>query len=211
MTTCPTCRAESTSPLVCTACGGLLSPKSAPTPFEIFGLEPAFAIDHAALKRRLLESSRRMHPDYFATAGADLRERAERNTAELNLAYDVLADDLTRADWLVTFLGGPDENQERKMPETFLMEVLEWNEALEEARAARPGSGARTSLANLERELATRRDDALVRLRAALEPTPDRGSPRLVEARRELNALRYVDRTLAEIRALEVGQPSARS
>ncbi|MCE9595425.1 MAG: Fe-S protein assembly co-chaperone HscB [Planctomycetes bacterium] len=211
MTPCPTCRAEATNPLVCTACGGLLSGDRAPTPFEVFGLVPALELDAAALKRRLLELSRRMHPDYFATADAATRELAERNTAELNLAYEVLADEPARADWLVKSLGGPDENQERKMPEAFLIEVLEWNEALEEARAADVGSSARAALANLARELGTRRDEALARLRAELEPTPERNSPRLVEARRQLNALRYVDRTLEEIRALEVGRPAART
>ncbi|MCC6406734.1 MAG: hypothetical protein IT453_06195 [Planctomycetes bacterium] len=211
MTACPNCRQETTTPLVCTACGVLLSPDGALSPFEVFGVEPAFELDHAALKRRLLELSRRMHPDYFATAGAEQRERAEGNTAELNRAHEVLANDQSRADWLVRSLGGPDELQERAMPQAFLLEVLEWNETLDAARSAPAGSRPLEQLAALRAELAARRTQALELLRGSLVPLPPRGSPRLVEARRELNALRYVERTLAEIRALELGQPAARA
>lgn len=210
MTTCPKCRQDSTTPLVCTTCGALLSWEHAPSPFEVFGLAPSHELDTAALKRRLLELSRQVHPDFFATGGEEQRELAERNTAELNHAWEILADEVERADWLVRALGGPDEKQERTLPQAFLVEVLEWNEALDDARRAPGDPASRAALAALAGNLRGEREGLLAGLRQALVPTPPPGSPRLVDARRELNALRYVDRTLAEIRALEVGQPAAR-
>ncbi len=209
MTRCPACAAELATPLVCTNCGALISPNRTPTPFEIFALEPGFAIDGDALRKELVRQSRRMHPDYFASQGPAQRELAERNTAELNAAFEILSDEVSRADWLVRALGGPDENLERAMPQEFLMEVLEWNEALDLARNAPSGSPARAALVELERSLGEQRRTTLELVRAALEPTPATNSPRLTEARRQLNALSYLDRALREIEALKLDQAAS--
>jgi molecular chaperone HscB len=206
MTTCTSCRRETVTPLVCTACGALLAPERPPTPFEVFGLAPSLTLDATLLRRRLLELSRRMHPDYFASGGDELRALAERNTAELNRAHESLANELSRADWLVRAFGGPDEKAERSLPQPFLLEVLEWNETLEELRGTPAASRAPEKTAALRKELAARRAEALALLRAALEPLPAHGSPKLADARRELNALRYLDRALDELAALELDQ-----
>ena len=210
MPACAACGATLETPLVCSACGVLSSPETTPSPFEVFGLEPTYAIDVGALDKRLLALTRRMHPDFFA-ADPTQRELAERNTAELNAAHGVLADDFRRADWLVRHLGGPDENTERAMPQAFLMEVLEWNEALEAAREAEPGSAER-DLSGLERELSSRRAEVFEALATALTPLPPAasagGSERLAAIQKQLNAARYVDRALSEIHALALGRPS---
>ena len=78
------------------------------------------------------------------------------------------------------------------MPKAFLLEVLEWNEALEEAREAPAGSPPRARLEALTGELERARGEALERLGALLTPLPPDGAPQLTEARRELNALRYL-------------------
>jgi molecular chaperone HscB len=207
---CPRCGAERSTPLACDACGVLFPPSDDLGPFETLGLAPAWKVDAAALRKRLLALTRRTHPDFFADAEPQQRELAERNSALANQAYETLSDDLARADWLVTWLGGPREGELRDMPQTFLMEVLEWNEALEEARDAAPGSPARERLSALARELASAREAALARLGGLLEPSPERGAAALAAARRELNALRYVRRTLDQIEALRLERASPR-
>jgi molecular chaperone HscB len=209
MNTCPKCGAKLETPLGCSSCGVLFSPASEPSPFEVFGLEPAFAVDAKELKRRLLRFSRMLHPDYFAAGDAATRALAERNTARLNQAGATLADDAARADWLVRSLGGPSESEKRDMPKSFLLEVLEWNEALEAARDAAPGSGERTSLDALEPTLREQRAEVLARVAKLLTPLPPRAAPLLADARAELNALRYLDKTLAEIDALRVEQATS--
>ena len=206
MTDCVSCGATLDTPLVCSACGALSSPSTAPNPFEVFGLEPAYAVDAAALGKQLLALTRRMHPDYFAGDAAQ-HELAERNTAELNAAHEILADDFRRADWLIRHLGGPDENAERSMPQEFLMEVLEWNEALEAAGEAAPGSPER-DLSALRADLEARRRACFDALAEALTPLPPPGSESLAAVRKRLNAVRYLDRALSDITALALGQPA---
>jgi molecular chaperone HscB len=203
---CPHCAAALDTPLGCAACGELLELAREPTPFEVFALPATFDVDAKSLRRRLLDIGRLTHPDFFGTRPPEIRARAERASAVLNSAYETLADDARRADWLIAHLGGPDENDERQMPQPFLMEVLEWNEELEQARASREPAG--DALSTLEDALRERREESLSAVRSALVPLPERGSSRLRDARRELNAIRYVDRTLAEIEALRLSNPA---
>jgi hypothetical protein len=81
------------------------------------------------------------------------------------------------------------------MPQAFLMEVMEWNETLEEAAA---GS---EELARLGEELSDQQRLLAEAIAAALTPLPERGAPALDGVRQNLNARRYVDRALGRIAA----------
>jgi molecular chaperone HscB len=204
MEACPSCGARPRTSLLCEACGELLEPRSPPSPFEALGLEPAFALDLGAARARLLALSRALHPDFHGTADAGTRRLAEDNTAALNAAFQVLSDDLRRADWFVRALGGPGEAEERSMPGAFLQEVLEWNETIEEARQAAPGSPARAALRDLAAELDSARAAGIRRVAGLLTPPPPHGDAALRKVRQELNALRYMERALREIGELQL-------
>jgi len=196
MEACPGCGATPRTPLLCEACGRMLDPRTAPTPFEALGFAPAYDLDPALVRKRLLTLSRALHPDVHGTGDAPTRRLAESNTAALNAAYQVLSDDFRRADHLVGALGGPAEDEERSMPAEFLAEALEWNEAIAEARGAGRPSAA---LAGLEQRLKRERLETLGYAREKLVPLPQRGAPVLREVRQRLNAVRYIDRALREI------------
>jgi len=206
---CPACLAPLETPLGCKACGTLHS-VPAPDPFEVLGLPLAYPVDADDLRRRLLRFSRMMHPDYFAAAAPEQRALAERNSAELNRAHEILSDDARRADWLVTRLGGPSESEQRQMPQEFLMEVIEWNETLDAARGARPGSSERAALDALESTLRTAREETLADIAGGLTPLPEPGSAALSDSRKQLNGLRYLNKTLNEIAALRLAEATSR-
>ncbi len=210
MPICPACNAELETPLACGACGALIEQEGDVDPFAIFGLERGWQVDQSDLQARLRTFSRLVHPDFYAAAGDAARELAERASALLNEAHDVLSDDFRRADWLVRALGGPSESDERQMPQAFLMEVLEWNETLDAARDAAPGSDARAALERLGPTLQAERADAMQRVGGLLTPLPAAGADALAVLRRELNAVRYLDRALREWKALRLADAGAR-
>lgn len=210
MSDCARCSAPLSSALVCESCGALVAGADGRDPFAVFGLAPSFALDTGALRKRLLRLSRHLHPDFHGGADAATRELAAHHSAELNSAHETLADDAARADHLLRRLGGPDEQQERAMPQAFLLEVLEWNEALEAARATGPGSSERAALAALKAELDAQRAAQMRATARALDPLPSAGAPVLAEVRRALNAVRYIDRASDEIAALALGVPAPR-
>jgi len=201
---CPECGADLATPLLCESCGALLAVEGEYSPFRVLGLEPAFEVDTGAARKRLLALSRALHPDFHSNADERTRERAQDATAALNAAHHVVSDPVRRAHWLVRHLGGPGEDEERSMPPEFLQEVLEWNETIEDARAAEPGSPERAALDRLATELEEARATVMAELGELLTPLPERGAPELTEARRRLNALRYVDRALREIGELRL-------
>ena len=210
MAQCPRCGSPLETPLGCGSCGRLLALQRDPSPFETLGLEVSHAVDAADPRRRLLRFSRLTHPDYFANAAEDERARAEHATALLNKAYEILSDDVRRADWIVRHMEGPAENEERAMPQAFLAEVLEWNEILDEARRSADGSDD-PRLAKLKEVLPAKRHEALGAVAGLLTPLPARGASRLREVRRALNAVRYLDRTLSEIEALRLARAERRA
>ena len=212
-TRCEECGKPLETPLVCCACGTLRALEAGGgslSPFAVLGLPETYAVDGRELRKRLLRYSRQLHPDFFATAPEGVQELAERNTAELNDAHELLTDDCLRAAWLVSARGGPDEKALRDMPQAFLMEVMEWNEALEEAQGAAPGAPERAALETLGTELTEQRDALIERVAELLGEVPT-APERLADTRRALNAIRYVDRTLTEMERLRLEQASTRS
>ncbi len=169
-------------------------------PFAVFGIERRFEVDVSDLRKRLLRLSRQLHPDFFAGEDADARALATRNSAELNAAYPRLEEPVRRAELLVELGGGPDASEERQMPQAFLMEVMEWNEALEELRddADPEASDA------LRAELAAQRRELVDALGDALKPLPPEGDPAYASLRKTLNAIRYVDRALGELNEIRL-------
>ena len=201
---CSGCESELASQLVCESCGALQVCEESPTPFASMGLEPSQAMDSGALKKRLVKLSRAMHPDFFGNSDAATQQLAIDNTAELNAAFEILSSDMARADWLVRSLGGPDENSERQMPQSFLIEVMEWNELLEEARDSGSGSPEYESAQKLGATLTAERAAIMQSIDAALTPLPENGSPTLTDVRKRMNAIRYVDRALEQLAELAV-------
>jgi molecular chaperone HscB len=201
MSECSHCHEVLASPLACGACETLFSISGELSPFDVFGITPAARLDRSALRKRLLELQRLMHPDFHGQAGETLQGIAEHNTAELNAAFEVLRDEAKHASYLVEMLGGPSESDERQMPQAFLMEVMEWNETLEELKSELEGDTSRVAAqlddfrAELNLERARLIESILDALEAAMA-TPD--STSLSPIRQELNAVRYIDRALDE-------------
>lgn len=205
---CTSCGAGLETPLACGDCGTMMTPSTEASPFSVVGLDVAYTLDERDLAQRVRKVARLVHPDFFAAAGPTMRALAEAHGARLNEAHEILRDDVRRADWIVRHLGGPSEETERQMPQSFLLEVLEWNEALDEGASAPPGSTERLALAPLEQELERQRAAELASIATALDPLPERGSGTLTEVRRTLNAVRYLDRALRRLRDLRIGQPN---
>jgi len=167
-------------------------------------MDASWQVDRKLLKKQLLRFSRAVHPDYFATAPESTRTRAEEASAALNSAFQILKDDFRRADWLVTDLGGPTESEERQMPQVFLMQVMDWNEVLEDASGAAQGSAQWQAMEALNAELGCERDGRFTTIAQQLTPLPSAGSAVLSDTRKELNAVRYIDRTRGEIKRLKL-------
>ena len=119
--------------------------------FEVFGLPKILNIDLKALERKFHELSRKYHPDYFTTAPPQERQQALQMTATLNDAYRTLRHPVQRVEYLVELEGFKADGS--KVPKSFLMEVFEINEQIEEVKA---GSATKEQIATLKHEIEER-------------------------------------------------------
>jgi len=105
--------------------------------FEVFGLARKLQVDLDALQRRFYELSRRHHPDFHQGAGAEAQ--ALEASALVNRAYRALRDPVARVEYLIALEEGREVREETaakpKAPMDLLAEMLEVQEALEEAKA----------------------------------------------------------------------------
>ena len=105
--------------------------------FELFGVAQRFAQDRAALDARWKELQREAHPDKFAAQGAAAQRVAMQWSVRINEAYQRLKDPMRRAAYLCELHGAPIQAEDNTaMPAAFLMQQMEWREALEVARSA---------------------------------------------------------------------------
>jgi molecular chaperone HscB len=105
------------------------------THFEFFGLSPSFAIDDAVLASAFRERQSAVHPDRFASASDAEKRAAMEQTVAVNDAYNTLRDPVRRAMYLLWLknVNGMDEKN-TSMPHDFLVEQIEWREAIADAK-----------------------------------------------------------------------------
>lgn len=102
--------------------------------FELFALTRQFAQERSVIDARWKELQREAHPDRFAAQGATAQRAAMQWSVRINEAYQRLKDPLKRAAYLCELNGAPVRAEDNTaMPAAFLMQQMEWREALEEA------------------------------------------------------------------------------
>ena len=160
-----------------------LSAQLAVSDFELFGLTQQFALERAALDLRWKELQRQAHPDKFASQGAAAQRVAMQWSVRINEAYQRLKDPLRRAAYLCELGGVPIQAENNTaMPAAFLMQQMQWREALDEAQDA-------AALQSLYEEVKASKRDALARCEQCLDHSHD-----VKQAAQEVRALMFIER-----------------
>jgi molecular chaperone HscB len=118
-----------------------MAPDFSKSYFELFGLPIKYGIDVARLDIAYREVQFQVHPDRFASASETERRRSMQWATFVNEAYQTLKKPLSRARYLVKLNGvDTEEDTNTTMPVDFLMEQMEWREAIVEAKENRDSS-----------------------------------------------------------------------
>ncbi|AGV18567.1 co-chaperone HscB [Vibrio alginolyticus] len=101
--------------------------------FELFGLPSQFKLDGSLLSSQFRELQKRFHPDNFATGSERDRLMAVQKAAQINDAYQVLKNPISRAEYILAEQGVEIRGEQQTMQDPmFLMEQMELREELEE-------------------------------------------------------------------------------
>jgi molecular chaperone HscB len=129
--------------------------------FTVFGLPRKLSVDGEALRRRFYELSRAHHPDFHQMAGEAAQAESLTRSALVNRAYRALRDPIARVEYLIALEEGRDTREgaevRPKAPRDLLEEMLEVQEALQEARSGGLDEGARSRLREERERLAGRK------------------------------------------------------
>lgn len=159
--------------------------------FTLFSLPRAFRLDAATLDRKYREIQAQVHPDKFAHAGDAERRLSLQWATRVNEAYQALKKPLPRAQYLL-HLAGHDVGAENNtaMPADFLIEQMEWREAVSEARAA----GEHHELERLHHRLKSGMSERYDEVGALLDDAGD-----LEQAADRVRRLMFLEKLLFEI------------
>lgn len=156
--------------------------------FTLFGLAPRQALDRADVDARRRELQAQVHPDRFAAEGAAAQRLAMQWAVRVNQGYQRLKDPLSRAAYLCELRGVPVAAESNTaMPREFLMQQMQWREALEEA-------ADRAAIEALDSAVAQEERTMLAGLALLLDERPD-----AVAAAARVRALMFVARFRQDI------------
>lgn len=158
--------------------------------FSLFGLQRSYRLDPLALDKRYREIQSEVHPDRFTQAGDSERRLSMQWATRVNEAYQTLKKPLPRAQYLLSLAGqAVDGHSNTAMPPEFLMEQMEWREAVAEARTARDLD----ELEQLHHRVKQRMNDRYEQLASSLDDED------YVLAADRVRRLMFLDKLLFEI------------
>jgi molecular chaperone HscB len=160
------------------------------TDFELFQIPMQFAQDRAVLDTRWKELQREAHPDKFAAQGVAAQRIAMQWSVRINEAYQRLKDPLRRASYLCELHGAPIHAEKNTaMPTDFLVQQMQWREALEEAKTVQ----------DLE-EIASQSNDSGRKQLSKIEQTLDIDKD-FAAAAQQVRSLMFIERFSSEVDA----------
>ena len=178
--------------------------KSSLTHFERLGLPCRFGIDLKGLERNYLHRSRETHPDFHQQTATAQRTSMEQS-ASLNAAYATLKHPFRRAEYLLELEGGPTAAEHKETSPVFLEEMLDLRMEIEDLREAGDPESPRWQA--MEQQLVRRNETLLAELSQrfgqyeGLSPDASGRQGVLVQIRQVLNAAKYIQGLLRDLRA----------
>jgi molecular chaperone HscB len=102
--------------------------------FALFQLPQQYALDLLSLEQSWKALQRHAHPDMHAQGDASAQRLSMQWSVRINEAYQRLKNPIKRAAYLCELHGAPiDAETNTAMPADFLMQQINWREALDEA------------------------------------------------------------------------------
>lgn len=98
--------------------------------FEFYKLPVSFNPDAQLVKQQFYALSKKYHPDFYINESAEKQEEVLELSTLNNKAYQVLSDPQKRLPYILELKGMLAEGENYALPQDFLMEMMDVNEAL---------------------------------------------------------------------------------
>ena len=124
--------------------------------FELFDLPVSFQPDKQLVKQKFYELSRKYHPDFYTQENDMEQAGALEKSSLVNKAYKTFQSSDETMKYVLQLKGLLEEEEKYALPPNFLMEVMELNEQLLEAKMEQDEtavSRVKSSIAALQDEI----------------------------------------------------------
>jgi len=121
--------------------------------FDWFEISPGFFPDPQMLKQKYYALSRQYHPDFYVQQGEAARLGAEEKLQEINKAYATLSNPVKTMAYLLKETVGLPEDEKFALDPDFLMEMMELNEAMQEAETKEAKEKVKEQIATQQQSL----------------------------------------------------------
>lgn len=102
--------------------------------FELYDIPVSFVPDQQQLKQKFYELSRKYHPDFFTQENEFEQGEALEISSQVNKAYKVFQNRNETIKYVLQLKGLLEEEEKYQLPADFLMEMMELNEQLTDAK-----------------------------------------------------------------------------
>lgn len=102
--------------------------------FELYGIPVSLLPDKKQLKQKFYELSRKFHPDFYTQENEYERSEALEKSSLVNKAYKIFQNPDETIKYVLQQKGLVEEEEKYQLPPDFLMEMLELNEQLTDAK-----------------------------------------------------------------------------
>ncbi|XP_029916050.1 iron-sulfur cluster co-chaperone protein HscB [Myripristis murdjan] len=143
---------------LCMSCKAVQPLHEGTSYFQILDCDCTFALDTHKLQKRYLQLQRSLHPDNFSQKSVREQEYSANQSALVNKAYKTLLKPLSRGLYMLELEGiYIQEGTDSEADAEFLMELMEINEALDEAQtpeeADKIGQNTKAKLTDLTEQI----------------------------------------------------------
>ena len=124
--------------------------------FELFNIPVSLFVDASSIKKKFYELSRKYHPDFFSNTSEEEQSEALEMSAMLNKALKVLSNPEETIKYVLQLKGLLEEEEKYQLPPDFLMDVMELNELLMDAKMEgdeAKKTALKEQIANLQTEI----------------------------------------------------------
>jgi molecular chaperone HscB len=100
--------------------------------FELFDMPVTPVVDKRDLSKKYFELQKKNHPDYYSQSTEEEKIEMQELSALINKAYKTFSNDQLTISYFLKLKGLLEEEEKYKLPDAFLMEMMDWNEELME-------------------------------------------------------------------------------
>lgn len=162
--------------------------------FELYDLPVSLKVDATQLKQKFYALSRKFHPDFFTNTSEEEQADALEKSALVNKGFKIFSKEDETIKYVLQLKGLMEEDEKYQLSPDFLMEVMDLNEQLMEAKIDNDA----TAIANIKSEISNIQSTIYEPVKAIIENYQETTSTEkeLLQIKEYYYQKKYLDRIL---------------